>query len=124
MTELYLGTGSAADFFARGKRLARAADKGEALPEVHIITFEDASDIVPLLTEARIGVFQAVKAAPASITAIAERLNRDRSAVKRDVDALNHAGLVSVEIASNAGHGKHKVVRAVAPRVDLHVTID
>ncbi|WP_327383211.1 hypothetical protein [Caballeronia choica] len=39
---------------------------------------------------------------------MATRLGRDRSAVKRDVDALQHAGLVSVETAVNAGHGNHK----------------
>jgi len=124
MSDIYVGTGSAADFFARGTRLARAADNKEALPEIHMITFEDPSDVAQLLTEARISVFRAVKSAPASITAIAELLHRDRSAVKRDVDALKLAGLVSVEIASNAGHGTHKLVRAVARRVDLHVTID
>jgi len=44
--------------------------------------------------------------------------------VKRDIDALLHAGLVSVETEVNVGHGSHKMVRAVASRVDLHVLID
>ena len=44
--------------------------------------------------------------------------------MKRDVDALLAAGLVSVATEVNAGHGTHKVVRAVASRVDLHVLID
>lgn len=124
MSDIDVGTGNAADFFARGKRLARVADNEEALPDLHMITFDDPSDLAQLLTEARIGVFRAVKSGPASITAIAERLHRDRSAVKRDVDALKLAGLVSVETVSNAGHGIRKLVRAVAHRVDLHVTID
>jgi len=54
----------------------------------------------------------------------APTLHRDRSVVKRDVDALLVAGLVSAETTVNAGHGTHKVVRAVATRVDLHVMID
>ncbi|MFP3565479.1 HTH domain-containing protein [Paraburkholderia sp. SIMBA_030] len=124
MKKVHVGTGSEAEFFARGKRIARAADRGEAIPETRIITFEDPADVAQLLTQARIGVFRSVKAEPASITAIATRLHRDRSAVKRDVDALCEAGLVAVEAVPNAGHGMHKIVRAVAARVDLRVSID
>ena len=123
-TVIETGTGSEAEFFARGRRIAQQADLGAPIPEAHIVTFEDPADLARLLTAARIGLFQAIKAEPASITGIATRLHRDRSAVKRDVDALLQAGLVSVETAVNAGHGNHKVVRAVASRVDLHVLID
>jgi hypothetical protein len=66
MKEQHVGPGSETEFFARGKRMTRAADRGEAIPET------------------RIGVFRSVKAEPASVTAIATRLHRDRSAVKRD----------------------------------------
>jgi len=124
MTKTQIGTGTEAAFFARGKRLARQADRGEPLAETHIVTFEDPAEAAQLLTQARIGLFRAIKMEPASITSIAARLHRDRSAVKRDVDALFAAGLVSVETEVNAGHGTHKVVRAVASRVDLHVLID
>jgi len=124
MSRTQIGTGTEADFFARGKRLARQADRGERLAETHIVTFEDPAEAVQLLTQARIGVFRTVKAKPASITNIAARLHRDRSAVKRDIDALLAAGLVSVETATNPGHGTQKVVRAVASRVDVHVLID
>ncbi|KDR40495.1 helix-turn-helix domain-containing protein [Caballeronia glathei] len=124
MNKTYIGTGTEADFFARGKRIAQKVDRGEPLMETRILTFEDPADVAQLLTQARIGLFRAIKAEPASITSIAARLHRDRSAVKRDVDALLAAGLVSVETTVNAGHGTHKVVRAVASRVDLHVMID
>lgn len=124
MTKTRIGTGTAAEFFARGKRLARQVDRGQSLAETLILTFDDPTEVAQLLTQARIGLFRTIKAEPASITAIATRLHRDRSAVKRDVDALLAAGLVSVETATNPGHGTHKVVRAVASRVDLHVLID
>ena len=124
MNKTYVGTGTEADFFARGKRIAQKVDRGEPLIETRILTFEDPADVAQLLTQARIGLFRAIKAEPASITSIAARLHRDRSAVKRDVDALLVAGLVSAETTVNAGHGTHKVVRAVASRVDLHVMID
>ena len=124
MSKTRIETGTEAEFFARGKRLARQVDRGERLAETHIVTFDDPADVAQLLTQARIGLFRTVKDEPASITAIAARLHRDRSAVKRDVDALLAAGLVSVETAANPGHGTQKIVRAVASRVDLHVLID
>ncbi|CAG9271580.1 conserved hypothetical protein [Paraburkholderia unamae] len=123
MKKVEVGIGTPEEFFARGKRIARAADRGEAIPGEFRITFEDPEDLARLLTSGRIDLFRTVKAEPASITAIAERLHRDRSAVKRDVDILSEAGLVAVETVPNAGHGTHKIVRATAARVDLHVSI-
>lgn len=124
MIKLKIGLGTEADFFARGKQIARKLDRGEKVEESFSITFEDPADALELLTQARVGLFRAIEAEPASITSIAARLHRDRSAVKRDVDALLAAGLVSVEVTPNPGHGTHKVVRAVASRVDMHVMID
>jgi len=124
MKHTVIESGTEAEFFARGRRIAQQADRGAPIPETHIVTFEDPAELARLLTAARIGLFQAIKAEPASITGIAARLHRDRSAVKRDVDALLHAGLVSVETEVNVGHGSHKMVRAVASRVDLRVLID
>ena len=123
MKKLHVGLGTAEDFFTQGKRIACAADRGEPISETFSVTFEDPEVLAQLLTRARIVVFRAVKEEPGSITAIATRLNRDRSAVKRDVDALRDAGLVAVETRPNAGHGTHKIVRATAARVDLHVSI-
>ncbi|OYD76154.1 UNVERIFIED_ORG: ArsR family transcriptional regulator [Burkholderia sp. CF145] len=123
MAKLKIGVGTEADFFTSGKRIARQLDSGENIQDSFSITFEDPTDALELLTQARVGLFRAIKAEPASITSIAARLNRDRSAVKRDVDALLAAGLVSVEVTPNPGHGMHKVVRAVASRVDVHVLI-
>jgi predicted transcriptional regulator len=124
MGKVKIGVGTVEEFFASGKKLARQIDRGEPIEESFSIMFEDPADMLELLTQARIGLFRAIKAEPASITSIAARLHRDRSAVKRDVDALLAAGLVSVEVAPNPGHGTHKVVRAVASKVDMHVLID
>lgn len=62
MSKLHFGPATEADFFASGKRLARSADRGEALVETRKITFEDSADAGHLLTEARIGVFRAIEA--------------------------------------------------------------
>ncbi len=62
--------------------------------EERIISFEDPADVMKLITATRLALFRAVKEAPGSITEIAARLHRDRSAVKRDLDELEHVGLV------------------------------
>ena len=96
MSKLTIKTGTEDDFFQRGRQLARAADRREALPSESTINFEVPADVVKLITTARLALFRAIKEMPGSITQISERLHRDRSAVKRDVDELARAGLVTV----------------------------
>lgn len=96
MSKLTIKTGTEEDFFARGRRLAKAADQGKTIAEERIISFEDPADVMKLITATRLALFRAVKEAPGSITDIAARLHRDRSAVKRDLDELAQAGLVTI----------------------------
>ena len=119
MTKLTIKTGTEEVFFKRGRQLAQAADRGERLPDERIISFEDPADVMKLITAARLALIRAVKEMPGSITEIAERLHRDRSAVKRDVDELERAGLVTVADKVLPGHGRMKEVRATAQRFSL-----
>lgn len=57
------------------------------------------------------------------ITVIAGRLQRDRSAVKRDVDQLARVGLVTVETKVLPGHGHMKEVRAAAGQFRLEAMV-
>lgn len=116
MTKLTIKTGTEKDFFARGRRLAKVADRGEPIPEERIISFEDPGDVMKLITVTRLALFRAVKDAPGSITDIAARLHRDRSAVKRDLDELEQVGLVTIVEKTLPGHGRMKEVRATATR--------
>ena len=102
------------DFFRRGKALASLADAGQPIPEERTVSFEDPSDLLRLLTASRLDVFRSVKSEPGSITVIAGRLHRDRSAVKRDVDQLAQAGLLTIETKVLPGHGHMKEIRASA----------
>ena len=102
------------DFFRRGKALARLADAGQPIPEERTVSFEDPSDLLRLLTASRLDVFRSVKSEPGSITVIAGRPHRDRSAVKRDVDQLAQAGLLTIETKVLPGHGHMKEIRASA----------
>ena len=119
MTQLTIKTATEDDFFKRGRRLARAADRGEPIPEERIVSFEDPADVMKLMTATRLALFRAVKETPGSITEIAARLQRDRSAVKRDLDEMERFGLVTIAEKVLPGHGRMKEVRVTADRVQL-----
>ena len=111
MKKLILKTGTEQDFFKRGREIAKAADLGQPIPEESIISFEDPADVT------------AIKECPGSITQISTRLRRDRSAVKRDIDELERAGLLLVSTKTLPGHGRMKEVRAAASQFNLQAVI-
>lgn len=123
MKNLILKTGTEQDFFKRGRKIAKAADLGQPIPEETIISFEDPADVTKLITTARLALFRAVKECPGSITQISTRLRRDRSAVKRDIDELERAGLVMVSTKVLPGHGRMKEVSAVAAHFNLQAVV-
>lgn len=123
MSELMIKTATEDDFFRRGRELAQAADRGQALPEESTISFEDPADVVKLISAARLELFRSIKEMPGSITEISERLHRDRSAVKRDIDELERAGIVTVSEKVLPGHGRMKEVRATAQQVCLMAVV-
>jgi predicted transcriptional regulator len=107
------------EFFKRGKKTAKLADQGKLTARERIISFEDPEDLARLITTAKLVLFREVKECPGSITDLSQRLHRDRSAVKRDIDELERIGLVEVEDMPFPGHGRRKEVRAVAEQVLL-----
>ena len=123
MKKLILKTGTEQDFFKRGREIAKAADLGKPIPEESIISFEDPADVTKLSTTARLALFRAIKECPGSITQISTRLRRDRSAVKRDIDELERAGLLLVSTKTLPGHGRMKEVRAAASQFNLQAVI-
>lgn len=108
---------STADFFARGKSIAAIADDGILETSSRIISFENAEDLAKVVTAAKIELFREIRAHPGSITEISRRLHRDRSAVKRDIDALCAIGLLNVLTKKNDGHGVKKEVFACDQQV-------
>jgi len=114
MKNVTLKAGNEQDFFRRGQALARLGDAGQSIPEERTVSFEDPAQLLRLLTASRLDVFRSVKGEPGSITVIAGRLHRDRSAVKRDIDQLAQFGLLTIETKTLPGHGHMKEVRANA----------
>lgn len=123
MKRLIITTGTEEDFFKRGRRVAKDLDAGRTIEQQTIISFEDPTDMMRLISSSRLNLFKEIKREPGSIGRIAERLNRDRSAVKRDIDAMQAAGLVSVTEKTLPGHGRMKEVRAIAENFSLQVDV-
>ncbi|HDL8284405.1 TPA: HTH domain-containing protein [Yersinia enterocolitica] len=123
MDKLVIKTATEDDFFKQGKKLATLADTGQPLLQEHTITFEDPLEMVRVLSAARIVLLRTVKMYPGSITSLATRLKRDRSAVTRDVAILKKAGLVTVEQKVLPGHGRMKEVKTTAHRLKLEALL-
>lgn len=110
-------------FFAHGKGIASLLDAKQPIKAQTTLSYEDPNDMLRVFTAARLDLFQAVKAQPDSISGIALRLQRDRSAVKRDVDCLAVAGLIQIEDQVLAGHGRMKWISPVAQSVRLEAML-
>lgn len=123
MTKTIIRTGNVESFFKRGREIARLADQGKPLPEEHVLSFEEPEDMARLLTQAKLALFREIRVRPGSITDISQRLHRDRSAVKRDLDELAKAGLIQLETKLLPGHGRMKEVRAIADKVILEAEL-
>jgi predicted transcriptional regulator len=89
------------------------------------IAFEDPVDFARFLSPVRVTLIEEVKRSPNSVSALAKRLRRDVSAVRRDVKKLEEAGLVRVVTAKNPGHGKMRIVEArVSGRLNFLASLD
>jgi predicted transcriptional regulator len=110
---------SAETFFGRGRRIAKRADRGSAIPASRVLAFEDFDSLLHVLTQKRVLLLREVKDEPDSIAHLARRLKRDRSAVTRDVQLLARFGVVQVTEKALPGHGKQKWVTPVARDIRL-----
>lgn len=123
MRNVIVNTGTTEEFIAGVRETAKQLDRGEVPKPEFTLTFEDPGDMFAVMSPARLELFRAAKSDPSSITAIAQRLHRDRSTVKKDVDILVAAGLLNIEEVPLPGHGRQKFVRAVADRIQLQAVV-
>jgi predicted transcriptional regulator len=123
MKQVIVKTATEADFFQRGREIARLADRAEALPEECVISFEDPADLLKLLTTARLNLLQKIKEQPGSITQLAQRLHRNRSTVKRDVEMLARYGLVAVESTVSSRQTRVEEIHPRVGRLRLEASI-
>ena len=106
-------------FFERGRRLAKAADQGDAIPPSRVIAFEDVESLLHVLTEKRVLLLRQVHQTPTSISLLAKKLKRDRSAVTRDVQVLERFGVIQVTEKPLPGHGRQKWITPLADEIHL-----
>ena len=106
-------------FFERGRKLAKAADTGNAIPSSRVVAFEDVESLLHVLTEKRVLLLKQVNQTPTSISVLAKKLKRDRSAVTRDVQILERFGVIQVTEKPLPGHGRQKWITPLADEIQL-----
>jgi len=95
------------------------ADRHQPIPSSSVIAFEDIESLLHVLTQKRVLLLKQVKQTPASISDLAKKLKRDRSAVTRDVQILERFGVLQVTEKPLPGHGKQKWITPVAREIQL-----
>ncbi|MFA7241214.1 MAG: MarR family transcriptional regulator [Sulfuricellaceae bacterium] len=123
MTKLVIRTDNAAGFFERARNAARKADRGENFEERVTLSFEDPQQMFTVLSEARRHLMLEVMQEPKTISELSVRLQRNRSSVTKDVNLLEKIGLVVSQRQTNPGHGIQKIVRSVAPKIEMVATL-
>ncbi len=124
MTKLIVRTESLDDFLARAKDVAKRADTGGQFDRSITISFNDVVDMAAVLTKERIRMLKALLGVEKTVSELAIELHRNQQSVARDVKQLEGAGLLFAKLVPNHGHGRHKVVMAAAPRIELSAIID
>jgi len=114
-----VGSGSTEDFFSRVRQHAQMLDRGETLPAEIRITFEDPLELLSVLSAERVRLLQRAKTGALPLAELASGLKRHTRAVHRDVAILENAGLLRTRYQTNPGHGRRKMVEAVAQRYNL-----
>lgn len=123
MSKVVIRTDDVDGFFARAKDAARRADRGQAFAGKVTLAFEDPQRMFTVLSEARRRLMLEVMHEPKSINELTQRLRRNRSAITKDVGLLEKVGLVVSQRQANPGHGIQKVVRSIAPKIEMVATL-
>lgn len=115
-------TSTRQDFFARGKTISKALDEGKSIAKQRIISFEDTKDLVRFLTDCKLNLVKMLRQKPDSISHLAKRLRRSRTAINKDVELLESVGIIKSEYVTNPGHGKNRIVHMVdSGPIKLHI---
>ena len=123
MTKVVIRTDDVDGFFARAKDAARRADRGQPFDGKITLAFEDPQRMFTVLSDARRRLMLEVMHEPKTINELTQSLHRNRSAITKDVGLLEKVGLVVSQRLANPGHGIQKVVRSIAPKIEMVATL-
>ncbi len=123
MAKVVIRTNDVDGFFARAKDAARRADRGQPFDGKITLAFEDPQRMFTVLSDARRRLMLEVMHEPKTINELTQSLHRNRSAITKDVGLLEKFGLVVSKRLANPGHGIQKVVRSIAPKIELVATL-
>ena len=123
MTKIVIRTDDVTGFFACAKDAARRADRGGAFDGTITLAFEDPQRMFNVLSGARRRLMQEVLHEPKTINELSQRLHRNRSSITKDVGLLEKFGLIVSQRRANPGHGIEKLVRSIAPKIEMVATL-
>ncbi len=119
MTTVSIRTGNVDEFFARARRAALKADRGEDFEDKVTISFEDAGEMLLLLSGGRRRIMLEVMKRPQTVQELANILNRKRATIVKEIRYLEKKGLLSRKKAQAKENGSEAFVEAVAPKIEL-----
>ena len=93
------------------------------MPYAKTFTSFEFEDFLSQLTPKRFELLRLASKGRRSIADLAIAAHRDQSAVSRDVAKLSQLGLVKVEVVTNEGHGRKKIVMPVATTISINASI-
>ncbi|MCC7697090.1 ArsR family transcriptional regulator [Janthinobacterium sp. EB271-G4-7A] len=109
---------------SKGREVAKALDaRARNLPYAVTLTSVEFGSFISELTPKRFELLRLAIKKTRSISELAAAVNREQSAVSKDVGRLKKLGLVRVEEVSNAGHGRKKMVIPVADSISINANL-
>jgi len=124
LNNVVIKTGTTQEFFDNVRKVMRKLDEGKSIElSAHTITFEDPTDMLHFLNQAKLNLINVIRDHPDSITNIAKKANRSRESVSRDIKEMAKYGLVKIINSVNPGHGRQKIIEFAANQVKLEAII-
>ena len=123
MAKVIIRTDKVEGFFDRARKAAQKADRGESFKKSATFSFEDPQEMFMVLSEARRRLMLEVMDEPKTITELTIALHRERSAITKDIGLLERFGLLVSQKRPNPGHVVEKLVRTVAPKIEMIATL-